>query len=141
MHQSAPPEALLASIAGAAQEATQGWMRLLPDGPPATGYDVGLAPVAGPRPGRAPLELARSGTLAVTTTFECKDAHALAAISPNLIAAEPTIEGIAGALGRAAAEAGDLDGRLQGSALRWSTDWDASFGDELLDRVTGFLRP
>ena len=30
---------------------------------------------------------------------------------------------------------------MRGSALRWSLDWDASFDDELLDRVTGFLRP
>jgi glycosyltransferase involved in cell wall biosynthesis len=117
------------------------WMRLLPGGPLGPGYDVGLAAVAGPHPGRAPLEMARTGMLAVTTTYEGKDARALAAISGNLVAAEPTVEGVAGALERAAAAAGDLERRLQGSALRWSTDWDASFGDELLDRVTGFLRP
>lgn len=115
------------------------WMRLPPE-PSAPGYDVGLAPIAGPRPGRVPLEMARAGTLAVTTTYECKDARALRAISPNLIAAEPTIEGIAGALVRASEAAADVEARLRGSALRWSLEWGESFGDELLDRVTGFLR-
>ena len=84
--------------------------------------------------------MARAGMLAVTTTFEHKTDAALSAISPNLIAAEPTVEGIAGALHAAASQAGDADRRVRGSAIRWSTDWDSSFGDELLDRVTGLLR-
>ena len=97
--------------------------------------------MSAPQPGRVPLEMARAGMLAVTTTFENKSAEALAAISPNLVGAEPTIEGIAEALERAASDDGDAERRMRGSALRWSLDWDASFDDELLDRVTGFLRP
>ena len=116
------------------------WMQLLPAANPHD-YDVGLAPVPAPQPGRVPLEMARAGMLAVTTTFENKSAEALAAISPNLVGAKPTIEGIAEALERAASDAGDAERRMRGSALRWSLDWDASFDDELLDRVTGFLRP
>ena len=116
------------------------WMQLLPAANPHD-YDVGLAPVPAPQPGRVPLEMARAGMLAVTTTFENKSAEALAAISPNLVGAKPTIEGIAEALERAASDAGDTERRMRGSALRWSLDWDASFDDELLDRVTGFLRP
>jgi glycosyltransferase involved in cell wall biosynthesis len=116
------------------------WMELLPDGPLPAGYDVGLAPLHAPQPGRVPIEMARAGMLAVTTTFERKTADALAAISPNVIGAAPTVDGIAGALARAAAEAGDVERRLRGTAVRWSVDWDASFGDELLDRVIAFLR-
>ena len=84
--------------------------------------------------------MARAGLLAVTTTFENKTAGALSAISPNLVAADPTVEGIAEALERAAADAGDAERRMRGSALRWSLEWDETFGDDLLDRVTGFLR-
>ena len=116
------------------------WMRLLPPSPLPRGYDVGLAPMYAPHPGLVPIEMARAGMLAVTTTYEGKDAAALAAISPNLIAAEPTVDGIADALGAAAAAAGDVDRRVRGSAVRWSLDWDSSFDDDLLDRVTGFLR-
>ena len=118
------------------------WMELLPRGADVElrDYDVGLSPLPAPQPGAVPLAMARAGMLAVTTAFEHKTSAALGAISSNLIAAEPTVEGIADGLRTAAAQAGDTDRRLRGSAIRWSTDWDASFGDELLDRVTGFLR-
>ena len=116
------------------------WMQLLPGSPALRGYDLGLAPVHAPQPGRVPIEMARAGMLAVTTTYETKDAGALGAISPNLIAAEPTVESIADALAVAAAGADDVERRLRGTAVRWSLDWDSSFDDDLLDRVTGFLR-
>jgi glycosyltransferase involved in cell wall biosynthesis len=116
------------------------WMRLLPAGPLPPGYDVGLALVHAPQPGRVPLEMARAGMVAVTTTFENKTADALAAISANLVAAAPTVDGIAQGLAAAAEAAGDVERRARGSAIRWSTDWDASFGDEVLDRLTDFLR-
>jgi hypothetical protein len=115
------------------------WMRLLPPGPLPAGYDIGLAPLHGPQPGRMPLEMARAGMVTVTTTFETKTADALTAISPSLIGAEPTIDGIAAALAAAAEAAGDVEARLRGSALRWSAGWDASFDDALLDRVIGAL--
>ena len=115
------------------------WMRLLPPGPLPAGYDVGLAPLFAPQPGRVPLEMARAGMVAVTTTFENKTAGALAAVSPNLIGADPTVDGIAAGLAAAAVAAGDAERRLRGSALRWSVDWDASFDDALLDRVLGAL--
>jgi len=116
------------------------WMRLLPASPLPPGYDVGLAPVPAPQPGLVPLEMARAGMLAVTTTFENKTTEALTAISPNLMAAEPTVEGIADALCAAAAKADDVEGRARGSAVRWSLAWDASFDDALLDHVIGLLR-
>jgi hypothetical protein len=116
------------------------WMELLDGNVDLAGYDVGLAPAPGPRPGPVALAMARAGLVVVTTTFANKDASALAAISPNLIAAVPTVEGIAGALLRAAEAAADVQARVRGSALRWSLDWDASFSDELLDRLTGVLR-
>jgi hypothetical protein len=121
------------------------WMRLLPPAAPADrstvlrSYDVGLAPLHGPHPGVMAIEMARTGLLAVTTTFENKTATELTAISPNLVAAEPTVEGIAEAIGRATAAAGDVERRARGAAVRWSLDWDASFDDELLDRVIALI--
>jgi hypothetical protein len=77
--------------------------------------------------------------LTVTNTFENKTAEALTSISSNLIAAEPGIEAVAAALCEAAAGADDVERRLRGSQVRWSRDWDASFGDELLARVLSLL--
>jgi glycosyltransferase involved in cell wall biosynthesis len=104
-------------------------------------HDLGLALMYTPHPSLVPIEMASSGMLAVTNTFENKTADALSAISPNLIAAAPTVEGIAGALGAAAASVGDVERRARGSAVRWSRDWDESFGDALMTRVLAFLEP
>jgi hypothetical protein len=119
------------------------WMQLLrPEADHAAllrRHDVGLALLHGPQPGRVPIEMAAAGMLAVTNTFEGKTAEGLTAISPNLIAAEPSVEGLAGALCAATEAAGDAARRIRGSVVRWSRDWDQSFGDDLLDRVTAFL--
>jgi hypothetical protein len=77
--------------------------------------------------------------LTVTNTFENKTAEALGAISPNLIAAEPTIDGVADALCAAAAGVADAERRTRGAHVRWSRDWDRSFDTSLLNRVAAFL--
>jgi hypothetical protein len=121
------------------------WMHLLPRAGQADyaallrEHDVGLALMYTPHPSLVPIEMAAAGMLAVTNTFENKTAAALAAISPNLIAAEPTVDSVADALCAAAAAVDDADARVRGSAVRWSRDWDESFGDALLDHVTAFL--
>ena len=93
------------------------------------GHDAGLALMYTPHPSLVPLEMASAGMLTVTNTFENKTADALARISPNLIAAEPTVDAIAGALCEATAAAGDAERRVAGSSVDWSRDWDAAFDD------------
>ena len=61
-------------------------------------HDVGLALMYTPHPSLVPIEMAAAGMLTVTNTFETKTADALAAISPNLVAAEPTLESVVAAL-------------------------------------------
>jgi hypothetical protein len=120
-------------------------MDLLPRSPQAAygqrlrEHDVGLALMFTPHPSLVPMEMASAGMLTVTNTFENKTAEALASISSNLIAAEPGIEAVAGALCEAAAGADDVERRLRGSDVHWSRDWDSSFGDELLTRVLSLL--
>jgi hypothetical protein len=81
-------------------------------------HDVGLALMYTPHPSLVPIEMASAGMLTVTNSFENKTAEAMAAISPNIAAPAPGIEDI---------------------AVAWSRDWNESFGDALLERVTGFL--
>jgi GT2 family glycosyltransferase len=102
-------------------------------------HDVGLALMYTPHPSLVPIEMAAAGMLAVTNTFENKTAEALRAISPNLIAAEPTVGSVADALCEAAAGVEDAERRVRGSRVRWSRDWDESFGDDLLDRLGELL--
>jgi hypothetical protein len=102
-------------------------------------HDVGLALMYTPHPSLVPIEMASAGMLTVTNSFENKTADAMAAISPNLITAAPGIESIASALCEAAAGVDDAERRMRGSGVAWSHDWNESFGDALLERVTGFL--
>jgi hypothetical protein len=102
-------------------------------------HDVGLALMYTPHPSLVPIEMASAGMLTVTNSFENKTAEAMAAISPNIVAATPGIEEIADALCAAAAGVDDVERRVRGSRVAWSTDWDESFGEGLLERVAGFL--
>jgi hypothetical protein len=80
-------------------------------------HDVGLALMYTPHPSLVPIEMASAGMLTVTNSFENKTPEAMAAISPNLIAAEPSIDAIADALCEAAGAADDVDRRLRGEPL------------------------
>jgi hypothetical protein len=110
-----------------------GYAQLLRD------HDVGLALMFTPHPSLVPLEMASAGMLTVTNSFENKTREAMAAISANLITAEPTVESIAGALASAAAGADDAQRRLRGATVDWSTGWEESLPDELLDRLMAYF--
>ena len=102
-------------------------------------HDVGLALMYTPHPSLVPIEMASAGLLAVTNTFENKTAEALSEISANLIAAEPTVEGIVAALREAAAGVADVDRRLRGAAVNWCRSWEEAFSPELLDQIERYL--
>lgn len=103
-------------------------------------HDVGLALMHTPHPSLVPIEMAAAGLVTVTSAFANKTAEAMAAISPNLLAAEPTVEGIAAALRDAQARAGDVPARLAGADVRWPRSWDAAFDEALLARVEALLQ-
>jgi len=98
-------------------------------------HDVGLALMYTPHPSLVPIEMASAGMLTVTNSFENKTPEAMAAISPNIGAAEPTLPGVAEALADAAARVDDYEARARGSHVDWSSDWDRSFDDALMERV------
>jgi hypothetical protein len=64
----------------------------------------------------------------------------MAAISANIITAEPTLDALAEGVAGAARRVEDFDGRVRGGHVRWSRSWSESFDDELMERVEGFLR-
>jgi hypothetical protein len=101
--------------------------------------DVGLALMHTPHPSLVPIEMAAAGMPTVTSTFGNKGAAALARISPNLIAAEPTVAAVKAALARAEREADDLERRAHGSTVCWPRSWDEALSDELMARVERLL--
>ena len=94
---------------------------------------------ADPHPSLVPLEMASAGMVTVTNSFENKTAEAMEAISGNLIAAEPTLEGIAAGLERAAAAATDNEARVRGAEVHWSKDWDTSLDEDLMEQMSAWL--
>ncbi len=102
-------------------------------------HDLGLSLMLTPHPSLPPIEMAAAGMLTVTNSCENKTPAKLAAISPNLIAAPPTVPGVVAALAEAAAAAGDGERRVAGSSVNWSSDWEDSLNAEVMRKVTDFL--
>lgn len=102
-------------------------------------FDVGLSLMMSPHPSLVPLEMAAAGLRTVTNTFANKTAERLAAISPNLIAVPPTVDGIADGLAEAVRRAGDLRGRLDDAGIEWPTNWIDAFTPETMRRLDAFL--
>lgn len=103
------------------------------------GHDVGLSLMFTPHPSLVPLEMAAAGLITVTNTFENKTAARLRDVAGNLIAAEAAPATIAEAIAAATALAGDVQRRIDGSAVRWSRSWAQSLPDELMQRVVTLL--
>ena len=104
-----------------------------------TAHDAGLALMSTPHPSLVPLEMASAGMLTVTNSWETKDAAAMAALSPNLIAVPPGVEGIVAGLAEAVAGAGDYERRIAGATVDWSRDWDESFDEATMAAVVALL--
>lgn len=102
-------------------------------------YDVGLSLMLTPHPSLVPIEMASAGLLTVTNTFETKTAERLTAISSNLIAAEPSIEGVTAGLASAAARVDDHAARIRGASVDWSSDWEESLNDDVMRAAVGLL--
>jgi glycosyltransferase involved in cell wall biosynthesis len=102
-------------------------------------HDVGLALMHTPHPSLVPIEMAAGGLMTVTTTFENKTAAAMAAISENLLAVTPSIDGVVDGLAAAVAAADDYPARIRGSDVAWSRDWVTAFSAELLALIGSAL--
>ena len=103
-------------------------------------HDLGLSLMYTPHPSLVPIEMASAGMLVVTNTYANKTEDKLSAISPNIIAVDPTIEGVKQGLKEAAANIEDYDRRARGSQIRWSVDWNSSFDEEVMPKIREFIR-
>jgi hypothetical protein len=103
-------------------------------------YDVGLALAGTPQPNPLSLEMAASGMVAVVNTCGVRTEDWVRARSPNLLAAEPTIDALASALGRAVERAADVETRVSGAGVDWPTDWSEALTADALERVERLVR-
>jgi hypothetical protein len=89
--------------------------------------DILLSLMYAPHPSYPPLEMAACGRLVVTNSFGVKSQERLREISPNILAAAPTVEGIVEKLAEAVDRSRAPEfGRSPNAALAAPDDWVAS---------------
>ena len=89
--------------------------------------DIALSLMLSPHPSYTPLEAAACGCLAITNIYTGKSRQSLESISPNILAAEPTVESVTAALFQAVKLSADTEARERGSHLVLPKTWDDSF--------------
>ncbi len=100
-------------------------------------HDVGLALMYTPHPSLVPIEMAASGMVVVTNTFETKTADRLHAISPNLMATDARPDALAEAIAAACRRVEDTRSRVAGAlAVTWPRGRKEAFSSAL---VVGIL--
>lgn len=99
--------------------------------------DLLFCPMLSPHTSYPVLEMAACGGFSVTNTFATKTQGKIAALSPNIIAVEPTLEGFAAGLVEAAGKV--ADGLPRHSALNMARDWAATL-DPAASRVVDIIR-
>jgi hypothetical protein len=102
-------------------------------------YDLGLSLMMSPHPSLVPLDMAAAGLVTVTNTYANKTQEKLSALSSNIIAVRPTVEGIKSGLLRALDQVYDVPGRVAGSQVNWCTHWEDAFGGEVMRKLKAFI--
>jgi hypothetical protein len=93
------------------------------------GSDIALSLMLSPHTSYPPLEIAAAGGIAVTNTYSVKTAARLAQISPNIVAVEPTLEGVVAGLEEAISRV--RAGAREASGVNLPGSWEESFADVL----------
>ncbi|HWI12816.1 MAG TPA: hypothetical protein VNT02_01130, partial [Burkholderiales bacterium] len=91
--------------------------------------DIALSLMLSPHTSYPPLEIAAAGGIAVTNTYSVKTAERLARISPNIVAVEPTLEGVIDGLREAVARV--RAGAHHAVPIALPGTWEESFADLL----------
>ena len=102
-------------------------------------YDLGLALMLTPHPSMVPLDMAAAGLVTVTNTFATKTADRLTAISPNINAVPPTVEGIKTGIVQALNSMEDVSARVAGTRLNWAMSWQDTFNPEVMSTIKRFI--
>lgn len=96
-----------------------------------TSFDVGLTLMYAPHPSVPPFEMVRSGIVTVVNTTRARTAEWYRDISGNFEPAEPTVQGLADAIGRAVARVGDVEARVAAADTYHPDSWQESFAHML----------
>ena len=102
-------------------------------------FDIGLSLMLAPHPSVLPFEMASAGQVVITNAYESRTADVLHAISGNIEPCEADPFSVAEALAAAAARVDWHEARIKGASFDWVRDWDESFNDGVMERISGML--
>ncbi|MCP8883385.1 hypothetical protein NIM87_07740 [Devosia sp. XJ19-1] len=90
-------------------------------------FDLGMSLMYAPHPSVPPFEMVRSGVVTVVNIAPGRPAEWYRSLTSNFEPGEPTVDGLAGAIGRAAKRVGDVDARLSAARTYHPESWHVSF--------------
>jgi hypothetical protein len=97
--------------------------------------DLGLSLMYAPHPSLLPYEMAASGAIVVTNTFENRSADSIEARDPRLIAVPPRLDAIVEGLARGVGRVEDVTLRTKPTNDTAPPSWAEVFNPGLLERV------
>ncbi|NWD75723.1 hypothetical protein HX890_16545 [Pseudomonas gingeri] len=93
-------------------------------------FDLCLTLMSSPHPSLIPMDLAASGAIVVTNTFETKTPDYLAGISKNIIAAHPGLYQLSSAIIEGAKRTQDTQARYENATVNWPKSWAETWTDQ-----------
>lgn len=93
-------------------------------------FDLCLTLMSSPHPSLIPMDLAASGAIVVTNTFETKTSEYLRNISENIISAEPNLEELSAAIFNGVKMTKNINSRYKNSKIKWPKSWSETWSNE-----------
>lgn len=103
-------------------------------------FDLGMSLMFAPHPSVVPYEMAKSGMVVVTNTYENRSESDLKSISSNIVPAFPSINGIANAIMDAVPMVYNFENRIRGAEFAMNTSWDEAFNDDFMKKLSEILK-
>ncbi|MBE7210363.1 MAG: hypothetical protein INR65_05040 [Gluconacetobacter diazotrophicus] len=99
--------------------------------------DIGISLMSAPHPSVVPFELATTGALVVTNTYENRSAADLAAICANIVPCDESLSGVVAALAEAASRVDDFAERERRTYRPENPPWDRIFSPAMVREIFG----
>lgn len=96
-------------------------------------FDLGLSLMGSPHPSIVPFDLAASGAVVLTNSFETKTPEYFAGISANILCKEPTLAELVDGIEEAIKRCKDFDARLEASDINYPRDWNETWTQQHRD--------
>lgn len=86
-------------------------------------FDLCLTLMASPHPSLIPMDLAASGAIVVTNTFETKTVEYLENISKNIIPSQADVHALSAAIMEGVKKVDELESRYDNATVKWPNSW------------------